>query len=80
MQNGRGVSTAGRPKRAFCVTVDGYDEALIVYLLDLDRDPPRSLKRPYRAWSSTYRWKKIYGIEFLYARADVHPSVVAYVD
>lgn len=45
----------------------GYDEALLLYVLGLGSPthplPPRS----YSAWTSTYRWKTIYGHKFLYA-------------
>lgn len=45
----------------------GYSEALILYLLALASPtfpiPPES----YRAWTKTYKWKKIYGSEFLFA-------------
>ncbi|WP_246682470.1 glucoamylase family protein [Mesorhizobium sp. B3-2-1] len=46
---------------------EGYDEALILYVLGIGSPthclPPES----YQAWLSTYRWKKIYGHEFVYA-------------
>nr|WP_077033940.1 glucoamylase family protein [Pelomonas sp. KK5] len=46
---------------------EGYDEALILYLLALGSPthpiPPES----YAAWCATYEWKRIYGIEHLYA-------------
>ena len=45
----------------------GYSEALILYVLGLASPtfplPPRS----YQAWTRTYKWKKLYGHEFLYA-------------
>jgi hypothetical protein len=45
----------------------GYDEALILYLLALG-SPSHPIERDcYEEWCSTYEWKKIYGIEFLYA-------------
>ena len=44
-----------------------YDEALLLYVLGLGSPtfplPPES----YRALSSRYKWKKIYGYEYLYA-------------
>jgi len=69
MQNGEvAVSHGWTPEKGFLpYRWKGYDEALIIYLLGLGSPthplPPES----YRAWSSTYKWKKIYGIEFLYA-------------
>jgi len=45
----------------------GYSEALILYVLGLASPtfplPPDS----YAAWARTYKWKKLYGQEFLYA-------------
>ena len=45
----------------------GYDEALIVYLLGLGSPTHPLPVECYSAWESTYKWKKLYGIEFLYA-------------
>ncbi len=69
MQNGAAaVSHGWTPERGFLrYRWHGYDEALILYLLGLGSPthplPPES----YTAWASTYKWKKIYGIEYLYA-------------
>ncbi len=45
---------------------EGYDEALLLYILGLGSPtfplPPES----YAAWASTYQWKEIYGYEFFY--------------
>ena len=46
---------------------EGYDEALVLYLLALG-SPTHPIDRAcYDAWCSTYEWKEIYGFEFLYA-------------
>jgi len=69
MQNrAAAVSHGWTPEKGFLrYRWHGYDEALIIYLLGLGSPthplPPES----YRAWTSTYKWKKIYDIEFLYA-------------
>lgn len=46
---------------------EGYDEALLLYLLGLGSPthplPPES----YRVWASTYEWKRVYDIDYLYA-------------
>jgi hypothetical protein len=46
---------------------EGYNEALLLYVLGLASPthpiPPKS----YKAWLHTYKWKKLYGIEFLFA-------------
>lgn len=45
----------------------GYDEALLLYILGLGSPTHPLSPRSYSAWASTYRWKTIYGHEFLYA-------------
>jgi hypothetical protein len=45
----------------------GYDEALILYLLALGSPTHPIAPACYDAWCSTYQWKEIYGIPFLYA-------------
>ena len=46
---------------------EGYDEALILYLLALG-SPTHAIERSsYDAWCRSYEWKKVFGIEFLYA-------------
>lgn len=46
---------------------EGYDEAMLLYILGLGSPthplPPSS----YAAWSKTYEWKQIYGYDYLYA-------------
>lgn len=45
---------------------EGYDEALLLYVLGL-ASPSYPLPREnFAAWCSTYEWKNIYGYEFLY--------------
>ncbi len=66
--NGAAVSHGWKPESGFLkYRWEGYNEALILYVLGLGSPthplPPES----YRAWTKTYRWKKLYGIEFLYA-------------
>jgi len=45
---------------------EGYDEALLVYVLGLGSPTYPLPKESYSAWTSTYEWKEIYGREFLY--------------
>jgi hypothetical protein len=68
MQNGAAaVSHGWTPEKGFLrYRWHGYDEALIVYLLGMGSPTHPLPEESYRAWSSTYRWKKIYGIEFLF--------------
>ncbi|MBK5271457.1 MAG: hypothetical protein JJE22_10630, partial [Bacteroidia bacterium] len=46
---------------------EGYDEALLLYMLGLGSPTYPLTADSYSAWTSTYRWDKIYGYEFLYA-------------
>jgi hypothetical protein len=68
-QNGGLTLTHGwKPESGFLpYRWEGYDEALLLYLLGLGSPthplPPDS----YRAWASTYEWKTIYDIQYLYA-------------
>ncbi|MDQ2667098.1 MAG: hypothetical protein M3Z05_13950 [Gemmatimonadota bacterium] len=66
--NGGATVTHGwRPESGFLpYRWEGYDEAVLLYLLALGSPthplPPES----YAAWASTYEWKEIYGYEFVY--------------
>ncbi len=65
---GTAVSLAWKPECGFQrYRWKGYNEALLLYALALGSPtfpiPPES----YAAWTSTYKWKKIYGHEYLYA-------------
>src|ERR1051326_6070292 len=46
---------------------EGYDEALLLYVLALGSPTHPLPAESYRAWASTYDWKKIYDTEVLYA-------------
>lgn len=69
MQNGETALSHGwTPEKGFLrYRWKGYDEALIIYLLGLGSPTHPLPEESYAAWTSTYKWKKIYGIEFLYA-------------
>ena len=66
--NGGATVTHGwKPESGFLpYRWEGYDEALIVYVLGLGSPtyplPPES----YAAWTASYQWKDIYGYEFVY--------------
>lgn len=64
------LSHGWRPERGFIRhRWDGYNEALLLYILGLGSPthplPPES----YAEWARTYRWKRLYGIEYLHARS-----------
>src|SRR5687768_6694346 len=67
-QNGAAtVAHAWTPEAGFAKhRWEGYNEALILYVLGLGSDTHPLTKESYRAWTATYRWKKLYGHEFLY--------------
>jgi hypothetical protein len=68
-QNGGLTVTHGwKPESGFLKNRwEGYNEALILYVLGLASPTYPLPEESYRAWTKTYRWKKIYGHEFLYA-------------
>ena len=68
-QNGKTTVTHGwRPESGFLkYRWEGYDEALLLYILGL-ASPTHPLPREsFDAWRSTYRWEHCYGYEYLYA-------------
>ena len=46
---------------------EGYDEALILYVLGVGSPTFPLPEESYRAWLSTYAWRKIYGYELVHA-------------
>ncbi len=62
------VSLGWKPKRGFLPHAwRGYNEGLLISILGLG-SPSHSLPdEHYAQWCSTYKWKTIYGHEFLYA-------------
>src|SRR5213083_1050081 len=56
-----------KPKSGFLkYRWEGYCEALLLYVLGLASPTHPLPKESYPAWTKTYRWKKLYGHEFLY--------------
>ena len=45
----------------------GYDEALLLYILALGSPTHPLSEGSYTAWSSTYQWRHSYGCDYLYA-------------
>ena len=68
-QNGGATVTHGwRPEHGFLrYRWEGYDEALLLYMLGLGSPTHPLSAESYRAWASTYEWRSVYDIEFLYA-------------
>jgi hypothetical protein len=62
------VALAWKPERGFLhAHWSGYNEALLLYILALGNPQHELPKSSYAAWCSSYRWKSIYGSDFLYA-------------
>jgi hypothetical protein len=68
-RNGGVTVTHGwRPESGFLkYRWQGYNEALLLYVLGLASPTHALPKKSYEAWTRSYKWKKIYGREFLYA-------------
>jgi hypothetical protein len=67
--NGGPTLTHGwRPETGFLpYRWEGYDEALLLYVLGLGSPTHPLPEESYAAWASTYQWKDIYGYEHLYS-------------
>ena len=68
-QNGGSTVTHGwTPEGGFLkYRWEGYDEALLLYVLGLGSPTHPLPETSYSAWCATYKWELIYGQEFLYA-------------
>jgi hypothetical protein len=68
-QNGQATVTHGwRPESGFITyRWEGYDEALLLYILGLASPTHPLPQESYDAWLSTYRWEHCYGYDYLYA-------------
>jgi hypothetical protein len=67
-QNGEAtVSHGWRPETGFLrYRWQGYNEALILYVLGLGSPTHALPPKSYQAWTATYRWKKLYGHEYFH--------------
>lgn len=65
---GATVTHGWKPRRGFLrYRWQGYDEAMLLYVLGLGSPTHALPPESYPAWASTYEWKSVYGIEYLYA-------------
>lgn len=46
---------------------EGYDEAMLLYILGLGSPTFPLPSTSYEAWSNSYEWKQLYGYDFLYS-------------
>lgn len=68
LDGGSAVSHGWKPDSGFLgPRWRGYNEALLLYALALGSPTYPVPAESYRAWTKTYRWRTLYGIEFLYA-------------
>ena len=68
LDGGDTVTQGWTPERGFLRSRwTGYNEALLLYLLGLGSPTHPLPTVSYPAWTSTYRWKRLYGVEHLYA-------------
>ena len=68
LNGGLTVAQGWKPESGFLKhRWEGYNEALILYALGLGSPTHPLPAESYKAWTKTYRWKKLYGHEFLYA-------------
>ena len=82
-QHGGATVTQGwEPKGKFLkYRWQGYDEALLLYLLGLGSPTHPLPVESYAAWASTYEWRKVYDLELLYAGPlFIHQLSHAWVD
>ena len=79
---GDGVSMGWTPERGFMRhRWMGYNEALFLYVLALGSPSHPIDARGYAAWTTTYRWKRLYGTEYLYGGPlFIHQLSHAYID
>lgn len=68
-QNGGATVTHGwKPESGFLAyRWEGYDEALLLYILGLGSPTHPLPESTYAAWAATYRWERSYGYDYLYA-------------
>ncbi|MEP7327025.1 MAG: glucoamylase family protein [Gemmatimonadota bacterium] len=66
--NGGATVTHGwKPESGFLpYRWEGYDEAVLLYVLALGSPTHPLSPESYAAWASTYQWKKVYGYELIY--------------
>ena len=65
---GATVTHGWRPESGFLsYRWEGYDEALLLYILGLGSPTHPLDESAYAAWTATYRWEQAYGYDYLYA-------------
>ncbi|MGH7598989.1 MAG: glucoamylase family protein [bacterium] len=66
MANTNGLKTSWHPERGFGPHIwDGYDEAIILYILGLGSPTHPLPESVWQVWTKPYVWAKYYGLEFV---------------
>lgn len=66
MADTNGVKTSWHPERGFGRHIwDGYDEAMILYILGLGSPTHPLPESVWQTWTKPYVWAKYYGLEFV---------------
>lgn len=61
-----GITTAWHPEQGFSKYIwDGYDEAMILYILALASPTHPVPESTWKVWTSPYIWAEYYGLEFV---------------
>lgn len=68
LNGGTSLSHGWKPESGFLpYRWEGYDEALLLYMLALGSPTHPIPAASYPTWAQTYAWKQVYGLEYLYA-------------
>ena len=82
LNEGAALTHGWKPESGFLkYRWEGYNEALLLYILGLGSPTSPLPEQSYRAWTRSYRWKKIYGFNYLYGGPlFIHQLSHAWVD
>ena len=80
--SGPTISHGWKPECGFLrYSWQGYNEAIVLYVLALGSPTHPIEADGYKAWTATYQWENLYGYEFLYAGPlFVHQFSHAWID
>ncbi|MEO6959493.1 MAG: glucoamylase family protein [Burkholderiaceae bacterium] len=68
LNDGQTLTHGWKPESGFIrYRWEGYDEALLLYILALGSPEHAIPESSYPVWLSTYRWESCYGYEYVYA-------------
>ncbi len=80
--HGAAVTHGWKPRFGFLkYRWQGYNEALLIYVLGLGSPSHPLPKESYKAWTASFQWKSLYGQKFLYAGPlFIHQLAQAWLD